>query len=63
MKKKEILRVCKRQGCNNELPFRYKGVPKQYCSPECRKLHHGGKLTAKDIERIEKRSYDSGFLS
>lgn len=55
MKKNEEHRICKRDGCHNELPHRYKGVPKQFCTPECRKLFHGLKLTEKDKERMQKK--------
>lgn len=40
MKRKEIIRRCKLPSCNRELPARYKGREKIYCSPECRKKYH-----------------------
>jgi hypothetical protein len=61
MKNNDRPQVCKRENCNNELPFRYKGVPKQFCSPECRKLYHGLSLTAKDMERMEKKKTSTYF--
>lgn len=61
MKNNEELRTCKRENCHNELPHRYKGVAKQFCSPECRKLFHGLSLTEKDIERMNKKKDSTYF--
>lgn len=40
MKRREIIRRCRLESCNKELPPRYKGREKEYCSPECRKIWH-----------------------
>ena len=41
--KNNDIRKCK-CGCGRTLPDRYKGRLREYATPECRKLHHLGKV-------------------